>query len=102
MFPTRPCQYCFSLQGGSVFADFDVDRDGCLCLVRISFDGYGCCDPAPGSGMRKIDRKSSRSVIDAIGKGDVNTAEVAEILRTCFRENKAALWEDALTQHGLI
>jgi hypothetical protein len=40
--PSRPCRICFSLQGGAVFADFDVDADERLYLVRISFDGYGC------------------------------------------------------------
>jgi hypothetical protein len=38
--PTRPCKLCLSLEGDSVFADFDVDpRDESLYLVRISFDG---------------------------------------------------------------
>jgi hypothetical protein len=42
MLPTRPCRFCLSLQGASVFADFDVDADGRVFAVRVSFDGYGC------------------------------------------------------------
>jgi hypothetical protein len=54
--PSRPCRVCLSLQGGSVFADFDVDRDGRLYLVRISFDGYDCCRaPADVGRMRHED-----------------------------------------------
>ncbi len=47
---TRACNYCFSLQGGNVFADFNIDNNQCLYLVRISFDGYGCCDVSATKG----------------------------------------------------
>src|SRR5262249_40994833 len=55
MRPTRPCHFCLCLQGGSVFADFDVDPDGRVFAVRVSFDGYGCC-AAP----THVDRMSMR------------------------------------------
>lgn len=41
--PTRPCRFCLSFQGDSVFADFDIDETRQMFLLRISFDGYGRC-----------------------------------------------------------
>jgi hypothetical protein len=41
--PFRGGRFCLSLQEDSVFADFDVGDDGRVVLLRISFDGYGCC-----------------------------------------------------------
>jgi len=54
MLPSRPCRFCLSLQGGSVFSDFDVDPDGRVFAVRVSFDGYGCCDALAGIGRMSI------------------------------------------------
>lgn len=41
----RPCKYGLALQGDSVFADFGLSKEGSLFLIRISFDGHGCCEP---------------------------------------------------------
>ena len=100
--PTRPCKYCLALQDDSVFADFDINQDGCFYLVRISFDGYGCCQPDIQIGIGALDIEKSHQLSRNIKNGSLETPEVAEILRSYFRENKAALWEDALKEHDLI
>ncbi len=56
--PTRPCQYCLAMQNDSVFADFGVDEKGCLYLLRISYDGYGCCEPEEQSNLGVIGKES--------------------------------------------
>lgn len=100
--PTRPCRYCLALQDDSVFADFDVDPDCCLYLVRISFDGYGCCNPNPKIVMGRIKYKESIKLIEQIEKNTFDTSVASNILHEYFRINKAFLWEDALIDYELI
>jgi hypothetical protein len=99
MLPTRPCRFCLSLQGGSVFADFDVDADGLVFALRVSFDGYGCCHaPADVGRMSAHDSDLLLAMVKA-GSIDVGAADV---LRAYFQQNRDAFWSDALTSHGLI
>src|SRR5688572_11413990 len=70
--PTRPCRFCFSLRGGSVFADFDVDDEGRVFLRRISFDGYGCCH----GNFKKMSVGDSRLVLSVSNRGAVEEPEV--------------------------
>jgi hypothetical protein len=98
--PTRPCRLCVALQDDSVFADFDIDPDGCLYLVRISFDGYGCCHTAERVGS--MNAEDTRNLIDFNEQSDVNRSEIRGILCRYFRENKEAMWSDALEAHNLL
>lgn len=97
---TRPCKYCLALQDDSVFADFDVDKSGCVYLVRISYDGFGCCKP--DSEVTKINQENSSFLIKAIDSNQLRMSEVSEILMGYFHSNKDLLWEDALIEHKLI
>ncbi|WP_394165166.1 hypothetical protein [Neptunomonas phycophila] len=98
--PTRPCKYCVALQDDSVFADFEINDTGCLYLVRISFDGFGCCEPEATIG--KIDEKSSKYLVAATESNNLRVPEAREILSNYFRANKDSLWKDALLEHKLI
>lgn len=98
--PSRLCSYCLALQDDSVFADFEIDEVNCLYLVRISFDGFGCCEPKPGIG--KIDSMSSEYLVSAIENNNFASPKVSEILSSYFRQNKSCLWQDALLEHELI
>ena len=98
--PSRPCSFCLSLQGGSVFADFDTDASGIVSLRRISFDGYGCCEA--GEFVRRMNSGNSRVLLDAIARGKPGTIEVEETLRRYFGENQDVIWSDALLEHRLI
>lgn len=100
--PTRPCRYCLALQDDSVFADFDIDENSCLFLVRISFDGYGCCNLDSKSEIGKIDKENSLRLIKHIEANSFENLETNQIIIEYFRENKSILWEDALKEHKLI
>lgn len=100
--PTRPCKFCLALQDDAVFADFDINPNNCLYLVRISFDGYGCCNVQFTAGRGLLSYDASCHLIKSIESGQLNTPEVADILKTYFQENKSFLWEDALYDHALI
>jgi hypothetical protein len=89
-----------ALQDDSVFADFDLDPSGCIVLVRISFDGYGCCHTRGQVGL--MNPEDSRNLVDSYERDDANRAEIRGILCRYFRENKDAMWSDALEEHELL
>ncbi len=97
--PSRPCSFCLCLQEGSVFADFDTNDAGIVSLRRISFDGYGCCHLESIVSMSSGD---SRLLLDAIARGELESAPVEAVLRRYFRARKDVLWRDALAQHDLL
>ncbi|HXT11221.1 MAG TPA: hypothetical protein VN873_06635 [Candidatus Angelobacter sp.] len=98
--PGRPCRFCLCLQGGSVFADFDIDAVGSVFLVRISFDGFGCCNV--GEPITKMSAGDSRFLLDSIAHGELGGIQIEETLRKYFRENKGVIWSDALAEHDLL
>ena len=97
---TRPCSFCLSLQGGSVFADFETDPSGIISLRRISFDGFGCCEVRKEA--TRMSSEESRLLLDAIARSELDSVKVEEALRKYFRENKDLIWTDALAEHDLL
>jgi hypothetical protein len=97
---TRPCSFCLCLQGGSVFADFKIDSDGKVYLVRISFDGYGCC--ATDGGVTRLPLDESKTLVKLIDDADINRNEIREILYCYFDQNKKVIWRDALEEYELL
>ena len=97
---TRPCSFCLCLQGGSVFADFNVDSDGRVYIVRISFDGYGCC-PTDDK-VTRLPPEESHTLVNLVDTDDVNRDEVSKILCRYFDQNKNVIWRDALEEHELL
>ncbi|CAN5425989.1 hypothetical protein BH18ACI3_BH18ACI3_15180 [soil metagenome] len=98
--PRRPCRYCLSLQDDSVFADFDVDGEGCVLLVRISFDGFGCCYTAEK--IRSMSSEISRTWIDLVEADDTRAEVMSTILSQYFLANSDVIWKDALEEHHLV
>jgi hypothetical protein len=99
MLPSRPCRFCLALQGGSVFADFDVDPDGRVFAVRVSFDGYGCCH-APAA-VGRISLRDSEALLAMVQRGSIDAA-AAPVLRAYFQQHRDAFWPDALARYGLL
>jgi len=101
---TRPCRFSLCLQNGSVYADFDVDGKGRVFLVRISFDGYGCCDTKED--IEVMNAVDSLVLIDAIDRSTIDSVldseEIGEMLCSYFLENKKVIWLDALKEHSLM
>ena len=95
---SRPCRFCLSLQDGSVFADFDVDEEGRAFLLRISFDGYGCC----GGEFKKMSLDDSHTLIAAVDQGAVQDPRIEMLLRTNLQKNTHLIWDDALATHELL
>ncbi|QYJ83027.1 hypothetical protein [Shewanella aegiceratis] len=97
---THPCRYSLVLQDASIFVDFDVNPNGCLYLVRISFDGYGCCEPK--AEVKEMDTVSSEILKAQIENNSFQSPEIRDVLSNYFCENKSVLWEEALLEYELI
>ena len=98
--PSRPSRYCLSLQDDSVFADFDLDGQGRIFLLRISFDGFGCCDKAEFA--RTMSAEDSKEFVGLIETDRVNTPEMRAILSRFLRDNIDVIWKDAMREYHLI
>ncbi len=99
---TRPCTFTLALDGGSVSADFDVDPDSLISLLRVSFDGYGAWRPAEGQRTATMDLQDAAVLQQAHDEGTLNSDEVRALLRRYFHANRATIWSEALEQYGLL
>lgn len=90
------------MQGGSVFADFAVDEHGCLYILRISYDGYGCCQPEEKSDTWHMGKDESKQLIALIESNNLGGPAAGSILRDYFQRHQDKLWPEALEEHGLI
>lgn len=98
---SRPCRFCLALQNDSVFADFDLDAEVQVYLVRISFDGYGCCTPDWRNGPTRIGISDSNKLLEYVDSG-AHEVDITDILSNYFKNCGDALWIDALHDHQLI
>jgi hypothetical protein len=104
---TRRSRYQFSLNGGCVFADFDeiTNDDGItqLQLIRISFDGFGCCRCSHSNLL--LSHEESELLIKLIPDLDDNDdrqTEAGQLLGSFFNRVKDDLWEDALIANEIL
>ncbi len=97
---SRPSDLCLGLQDDSVFVDFSKDSEGILSLLRISYDGYGCNNEVEN--VRPLSAAASKTLLDAVQNGDIDSPAVHAILLEYFEQNKTYLWEDALQKHSLV
>ena len=98
--PSRPCDFCLSLQDDSVFADFSRDDSGLIFLERISFDGFGCHSSIER--VLKMNSEDSDALYAEIQNGTVDSATAQHVLRNYFASSRTVLWEDALVEHSLV
>ena len=98
--PSRPCDFCLSLQDDSVFADFSRDDSGLIFLERISFDGFGCHSSIER--VLKMNSEDSDALFAEIQNGTVDSATAQHVLRNYFESSRTVLWEDALVEHSLV
>ena len=95
----REC--AFQLQTGDVAVlDFVNAEPNTLKLVRASFDGYGCCDCAER--VTTMNSGDAQKLIAMVETGELDQPTCRKIVVHYCRQQKAALWEDALEEHGLL
>ena len=96
---TRPADYYFGYLEGSVFMDFENYEGDYIRLIRMSFDGYGCCDM--GDQAIPMDKQDSRTFKDTVKAGIPDQSQLTVIVKKTILDNRKLLWEDALKEYGL-
>ena len=98
---SRPADYYFYCLDGSVFIDFnDHYEDRLVRLVRISFDGYGCCNL--NDDVIPMNESESQLFRDLITTSKPDQSLLSKLIRSNLFANKELIWEDALKEYGLI
>ncbi len=97
---SRPADYYFGCLDGCIFIDFSDSEQDRIRLTRISFDGYGCCEPADDiQSLSEIDSIDLKNMWNA---QSINQARMTEIVLNALDSARPFVWEDALTEYGLI
>lgn len=97
---SRPANIYLGCLGSSVYIDFDFKNNGCLCLKRISFDGYGCCDLGKEAIPLSLERTTR--FMDLYKSSAVNAADFIDIVVGTVVDNKELIWQDALKEYRFI
>jgi hypothetical protein len=95
---TRPADYYIGCLDGCVFIDFNRTNNNCICLQRISFDGYGCCE-LDGFPMSKED---SKLFIDTYMEENLDQEVLTKLVIKTIKNNKQQIWQDALKEFHLM
>merc|ERR1712176_1574007 len=83
-----------------IYADFFADDDSAVKLLRISFDGYGCCDCTNVNMMDENDAKELLAWVNARRISDQDRCD--KIMARYCTQNKEVIWEDALKEYELF
>lgn len=97
---SRPANYYLGYLEGSVFIDFDNYENERICLKRISFDGYGCCNL--GDQAIPMDEDDSRVFKELIESRLSDQSRITSIVKKTILNNKKLIWEDALVEYNLL
>ena len=97
---SRPADYYIGCHDSSVFIDFNNDEDGNICLVRISFDGYGCCNL--GKHGTPLNKKDSEVFKEIFYNKTLEQNKMEVIIKKAIFLNKSLIWADALEEYQLI
>ena len=80
--------------------DFDRLENDQIALVRISFDGYGCCRLNEKAEL--LNQKDSVQFINELNKEPLDQAAITTLVKKIIQLNKAHIWLDALERYALI
>lgn len=97
---SRPADFCLSYDDDSVFIDFNHCGNEQVRLIRISFDGYGCCTPVRTT--IPLDINKSRLFKEQVAAGLTDQDLVLSLVKESIALNTELLWVDALEEYALI
>jgi hypothetical protein len=101
------CDITISILNGSIHADYKLVKDASsnkkgLKLIRISFDGFGCCNCRNNSALPLSATDSAVIMSSADKTGIDEDGAISSILRNNFHTNRSVIWEDALERYKLL
>lgn len=101
MFPeSRKADFYLGCFDGAVFFDFDCTEESRICLKRISFDGYGCCNIL--NQEHCLDAELSKKFLNEIKKDVLNQMNIKHLVFKLIALNQAYIWQDALNEYHLM
>lgn len=86
--------------GGSVFIDFNRIGNDQISLVRISFDGYGCCNLHKKAEL--LNKEESTMFIEELNKEHLNQEVITILVKKTIKLNEEQIWKDALQEYELM
>lgn len=97
---SRPADLHLGCLNGSVYMDFDVNDENEIQLVRISFDGYGCCESDEYAlPLNFID---SEDFLIEIEKEEFDQDQMSRWVFHMIYINRSWIWQEALKEYNLI
>ena len=97
---SRKADFYLGCLEGSVFVDFNLSNDNLISLVRISFDGYGCCNLDETAA--RFNLRDSQEFLNEIGKENLNQETIGSLVKKIVQMNRNLIWKDALEEYGLL
>lgn len=97
---SRKADFYLGCLTGSVFIDFNRLEKDQISLVRISFDGYGCCDLDEET--KNLSKKDSTLFINEMDNEHLNQKIITGLVKKIISLNKERIWNDALEEYELL
>ncbi|MGS2727990.1 hypothetical protein ACU8DI_15395, partial [Psychroserpens sp. BH13MA-6] len=97
---TRIADYCLGCLDSSVFIDFNRTEDNCISIIRISFDGYGCCEL--DNSAQSLNKSDSVEFIEQIESEKLNQEIITRLIKKIVSKNKNQIWTEAIKEYGLL
>ena len=97
---TRKADFHLGCREGAVFLDFNFTINERIRLVRISFDGYGCCNIQDKT--KELDDELSKEFITQTKNEKINQGKMTIPVKKLIQINKDEIWSDALDEYNLI
>jgi hypothetical protein len=97
---TRKADFYLGCLDSSVFVDFNISNDNLIYLVRISFDGYGCCNLYDNA--ESLNVTDSQEFLKEIEKEILNQETIGSLVKQIVKMNQDLIWKDALEEYGLL
>lgn len=98
---SRKADYYLACCDDSVFIDFDDYDSDQIVIVRISFDGYGCCN-IPSDKVLPVSKEHSLLFKLMFNSKEIEQDRLKQIIACTLKMNIGLIWEDALNEYELI
>lgn len=97
---TRKADFYLGCLDGSVFIDFNRIENDQISLIRISFDGYGCCNLDKKA--ESLNKEESALFIEELNKDILNQEAITVLVKKAIEINEERIWNNALQEYELI
>lgn len=97
---TREADFYLGCRNGSVFIDFNRTKNNLISLVRISFDGYGCCNL--NENVQTLNTEDSELFLKQMSIDLMDQNKITSLVKKAIKMNRQQIWTDALHKYDFI